>query len=197
MNVAILGALALLGIFAVSKSTSDQVATPDTSEVPVTPEEKTPWTKFDDLFHSKGDEYGVDWTWLKAFSLNESNLGRERSVANGMANPSDVDGSKSSDGKSWGLMQVTLTTARQYDSSASAEKLNNPDYSVDLAAQLISDLQSQFSRNDPRFTEWVVKSYNQGAGNTKKEMAGIGGGYANPYWDRWQRNLTQVEENPA
>ncbi len=159
------------------------------------PTNSDPWTRFDEMFHSYGDIYGVDWTWLKAVALNESDLGRVSSVARGIANPSDVENSKSSDGKSWGLMQVTLTTARGLDASATSEKLNDPDYSIGLGARYIAQLQRMFSTNDSRYPEWVVKSYNQGPGNTMKEAAGVGGGFADEYWARWQRNLTKVETN--
>jgi hypothetical protein len=205
VNLALLGLIAGAGIFAVAKtgvlSSGDQgdPVTPDSAPDPEQGDQPnvTPWTRFDDLFHKWGSVYNVDWTWLKAFCLNESNLGRAKSVALGLANPGDVDGSKSSDGKSWGIMQVTLTTGAQYDSACSPQKLNDPDYSVQIAAELIADNTREFSQTDPRFTEWVVKSYNQGAGNTKKELNGTGGGFADAYWDRWQRNLTQVEENPT
>lgn len=153
------------------------------------------WNKFDSLFQSAGLLYGVEWEWLKAFALNESSLGDAPSVKRGLENPNDVEGSKSSDGLSWGLMQVTLKTARTMDPSATSQKLNDPAYSVDLSARYIAQLMRMFSTLDDRYVEWVVKSYNQGPGNTKKEMVGTIEGYANEYWARWQRNLNRVEEN--
>lgn len=153
------------------------------------------WVRFDSLFKKYGTKYSVPWTWLKAIALNESSLGSNKSVARGLATPTDVEGSKSSDGKSWGLMQVTLTTARDLDPSATEVKLNNPEYSIDLAAKFLSRLQSQFPKVDSRYREWVIKSYNQGPGNTKKEIA-TGKGYAQEYWERFTRNLTKVEANP-
>lgn len=154
----------------------------------------TDWNRFDADFQTYGASWGVDWLWLKAFALNESNLGRDSSVARGMENPTDIDNSKSSDGKSWGLMQVTVTTAQGIDPSASAESLNNPEYSINLAAEYISQLMGMFDSNDPRYVEWVVKSYNQGPGNSRKERDGKISGYAQAYWDRWQRNLTRAQE---
>lgn len=200
MNVLILGILAGVGALlywqkpvaaAAATVASDAAQTVSDAVEPLT----TAWTRFDDLFHTYGDKYGVDWTWLKAFCLNESDLGRVASVSRGLDSPGDVDGSKSSDGKSWGLMQVTVTTAKGIDPQASAEKLNDPDYSVDLGAHYISQLMGMFPKNDPQYVEWVIKSYNQGPGNTKHEAAGIIDGYAETYWERWQRNLTRVEEN--
>jgi len=155
------------------------------------------WTRFDSLFSKYGAKYGVDPKILKAISLNESNLGRHPSVARGLENPIDVDGSTSSDGKSWGLMQVTVVTARDYDALASPEKLNSPEYSVDLASRLLRDLQKRFETADPRYLEWVVKSYNQGAGNTNKERRGVSSGFAQEYWERFQRNFERVKQKPG
>jgi soluble lytic murein transglycosylase-like protein len=152
------------------------------------------WTRFDGLFQKYAEKYGLKWTWLKAIALNESNLGREKSVALGLLNPNNVEQSKSYDGKSWGLMQVTLKTAKTMDSSATEAKLNNAEYSVDLAARYLAKvLLPSFSPLLLRRTEWVIKSYNQGPGNTQREIRGEHGGYANEYWDRFQRNLKRVE----
>jgi soluble lytic murein transglycosylase-like protein len=186
----ILAALGLGGLFLTKTAQSAAESVVETVETHL-----DFWTQFDALFQNYGARWGVDWTWLKAIALNESDLGRAKSVARGLADPTDVPGSTSSDGKSWGLMQVTLTTARDLDASASEIKLNNPDYSVNLAAKYISQLKSQFNQFDPRFMEYVVKSYNQGPGNTRKEIQGKIAGYAQPYWERFQRNLQRVEDS--
>ncbi len=155
--------------------------------------EVTEWTKFDEAFQRIGASYGVDWKWLKAFALNESDLGRDSRVASGQT---------SSDGLSWGLMQVTLKTAQGFDSNASIALLANltpADYSINLASQLIVQNMNAFDSSDPRFTEYVIKSYNAGAGTVKKE---INGTYTGPYeadhqayWERWQRNLQKVMDD--
>lgn len=152
------------------------------------------WTKYDALFQSYGKKYGVNWQWLKAIAMNESSLGQVRSVALGLLEPSNIEASKSSDGKSWGLMQVTLKTAWTMDARATAEKLNNPEYSINLAAQYVGKLQEMFKKPQyaDRFREWVIKSYNQGPGNTLKEIRGETKGYAAEYWARFQRNLERV-----
>lgn len=167
--------------------------------VVLTIEETLPaWNRFDDLFKQYGSQYGVPWEWLKAIALNESNLGDEDSVATGLADPNDVEGSTSTDGKSWGLMQVTLTTARDMDPTATPQKLNNAEYSVNLAAKYLSKLASRLPKIDARYDEWVIKSYNQGPGNTDKERAGlIGNGYAQNYWNRFQSNLQRVQESES
>lgn len=159
---------------------------------PMTPKN---WHQYDGIFRQYGTIYGVNWQHLKAISLNESNLGRAPSVALGLIDPGNIQGSKSSDGKSWGLMQVTLTTAKSLDPLATERKLNDPNYSVQLAARYISELKKMFKTSDPRFLEWVIKSYNQGPGNTKKEIQS-GKGYADEYWERFKQNLRKVEATP-
>lgn len=149
------------------------------------------WTRFDGLFKKYGVENGIDPGWLKAIALNESSLGRHPAVARGLQYPFDISGSKSSDGLSWGLMQVTLTTARDLDPYATPQLLNDPEYSVKLASIYLSKLKKMFQATDKKFTEYVVKSYNQGPGNTRKEIS-TGKGYADEYWSRFQRNLTKV-----
>lgn len=138
------------------------------------------FTKWDALFKRYG---GDDWPVLKAICMNESSLGDAPSVAHGLLYPSDIDASKSSDGKSWGLMQMTIPTARDYDKNANPVLLNNPEYSVRLAASFLRSLRRQFDE-----LEFVVKSYNQGAGNSRKELNGDIDGYANEYWARFERN---------
>lgn len=150
------------------------------------------WNKFDDLFKKYSVRYSVPFNWLKAICMNESALGLAPSVAIGIKAPYDIEASKSSDGKSWGIMQMTLPTAKDFDAGATPEKLNNPEYSVDLAARFLKYLMSQFSQIDPRYAEYVLKSYNQGAGNTRKEIK-TGKGYADEYWTRIKRHLTKIE----
>lgn len=161
---------------------------------PVKKEETPPseWTRFDYLFQRFGSMYGVDMDWLKAICLNESNLGRAPSVVRGLQNPYDVNGSKSSDGKSWGIMQVTLSTARTLDPLANEVKLNDPTYSVEIAARYLAWLRTVSGLQDKM--EYIIKSYNQGPGNTLKEIQGTGGHYADEYWSRFQRNLKEVQK---
>ena len=150
------------------------------------------WNRFDDLFKKYGEKFGVDWKWLKAICMNESSLGTNASVAIGLASPKNVTGSQSKDGKSWGLMQLTISTAKSLDMLVTPEKLNQPEYSIDLCAQYVSQLKKMFKPGDPRYTEWVIKSYNQGPGNTKNEMIGKGGNFDPGYWKQFQQNLALV-----
>jgi membrane-bound lytic murein transglycosylase MltF len=157
--------------------------------------ENDAWTKYDSLFQKYAAINGLDWKDLKAVAMNESSLGAAESVAIGLDDPANVVESASYDKKSWGLMQVTLTTARDLDSSATAQKLNNPEYSISLAARYFARLSKYFSASDARYKEWLIKSYNQGPGNTQKEISGLTSGYANEYWARFQRNRAQVAAN--
>lgn len=151
------------------------------------------WTRFDSAFKKYAQKYNIDWKWLKAIALNESSLGKASSVERGLNFPEDVEGSKSTDGKSWGLMQVTVTTAKDFDLTATPQKLNDPNYSIEIACKYINWVKKQFSSTDNKYMEWVVKSYNQGVGNTKKEISKkISKGYADEYWARFQRNLERV-----
>jgi membrane-bound lytic murein transglycosylase MltF len=149
-------------------------------------------TNYDALFKAYASKHKIDWLILKRIAIIESNLGRAKSVAHGLQNPSDVEGSKSFDGKSWGLMQVTLTTAQWLDPSATVAKLNSPTYSVELAAKYLRYLFDFFPSTDARLIEWVVKSYNQGQGNTAKERNGTGQGFAHDYWAKYKNLQTKV-----
>ena len=189
MKFGVLG-LALLGFLGAGKA----LASPSEPAQPGADPKPDWWTRFDALFQKYGSKHGVEWKYLKAIALNESDNGREKSVARGLATPTDVQGSKSSDGKSWGLMQVTLTTARGLDPQATEVKLNNPEYSIDLAARYLAQLQRTFPMIETRWLEWTIKSYNQGPGNTAKERRGEIKGYAQAYWDRFQRNLERVKQ---
>lgn len=153
------------------------------------------WTRYDAAFKAAANARGIDWTILKAIAMNESSLGAHPSVARGIAAPYDIEGSKSDDGKSWGIMQFTIPTARMFDPAATEIKLNNPEYSIKLAAQFIQYLQKQFDSTSPRYLESIVKSYNQGEGNMRKELNGTGGGFANEYWARFQRNREKVRQS--
>lgn len=157
------------------------------------------WTRFDDEFKKAAQKYQVSWEWLKAIALNESSLGEESSVARGLATPGDIEGSKSSDGLSWGLMQVTLKTAKQFDPLASPEKLNDPKYSIDMSARVISDniryFKIRLGDSNPRFFEMVIKAYNTGPLNAFNETKGIftkWTPHVQEYWERFQRNLERV-----
>lgn len=139
-------------------------------------------SRFDGFFQSYGTKYGVNWEWLKAICMNESSLGE---------NPLVIAGQVSTDGKSYGIMQLTIATANDYE-SVGADELNDPETAVRIASRLMRDIQNHFDASDARYNEWCIKSYNQGRGNTDKEIAGTSPGYAAEYWTRWQRNYAKL-----
>jgi soluble lytic murein transglycosylase-like protein len=120
------------------------------------------FSQYDSIFKTMGAKYNVDWKKLKRISWIESKVGTYRSVAIGIKNPNDIKGSISEDGLSWGIMQVTLKTARDYDKNVTAQKLNNVSYSIELAAKHFVMLQKLFPNERDQ-----VMSYNHGQGNQK------------------------------
>lgn len=117
------------------------------------------FTQWDALFKKYGSQFNVPWRWMKAICMNESSLGQDKSVQRGLAAPTDAEGSKSSDGLSWGLMQVTLKTGQALESGITVADLNNPDTSVRLAGKLLNQLIGRFGMDD---RESVVRAYNGG-----------------------------------
>ncbi len=149
--------------------------------------------RFDATIQKAASTWGVPWKYLKAFAMTETWNGARwaPSMLRGIENPRDTEGSASDDRLSWGLMQMRITTAQDYLEDATPEDLNSPSVAADLAAQHIAFLFKLFPLVDPRYVEWVVKSYNQGQGNTDKERNGARG-YADAYWERWQRNFERI-----
>lgn len=172
MNKIIIGLLAFFGItgsaYAVSKI--------DLSIIPNNL--KNVWFKFDDLFKKYSSIYGINWKWLKAIALNESLLGENELVKQGLA---------SSDGLSYGLMQITLKTAKWLNSdiAVSPAQLNNPEFSIKLASKYLNYLSKIFP-NDQRK---IIMSYNQGEGNTK-----AGREYALEYYNRFNRWIEKINK---
>ena len=151
--------------------------------------------QYDSLFKASGAKYGVPWLRLKRISWIESKVGTYKSVALGIKNPNDVNASVSQDGKSWGIMQVTLTTGADYDRTITPQKLNNVAYSIDIAAQHLKMLGKLFTNERD-----IVMSYNHGQGNQKnfiiKEKNGtllkteyLAG---RDYWAKYQQAIAEV-----
>jgi len=122
------------------------------------------WFKYDMYFKKAAADYDVPFNWLKGIAIIESSLATD---------PLTSAGAVSSDGKSWGIMQVTLTTAQDLDGDASVDKLNNPAYSIDLAGKYLSQLSDMFNGDERK----VIMSYNQGPGNTQKGKTFAAGYY--------------------
>lgn len=174
----LLAVLALGGVlFLGSQDAMAGDASPDSPEDDVI----TGFTRFDSLFQKWGAAYNVPWLWLKACCWVESNLGRYPTVARGLAAPSDEQGSRSQDGLSWGIMQVTKTTAAALmKRPVSAMELNNPDFSVQLAAMLFQENINRFGVDDP---ESVFRAYNGGPKLPSSTLV---------YWAKIQVKLNQL-----
>lgn len=151
--------------------------------------------QYDSIFKSVGAKYGVPWLRLKRIAWIESKVGTYKSVALGIKNPNDVKSSVSQDGKSWGIMQMTLTTMGDYDKTPTPQELNDVKYSIDLAGQHLKMLGKLFVNERD-----IVMSYNHGQGNQKnfviKEKAGtllkteyLAG---RDYWAKYQQAIAEV-----
>lgn len=80
---------------------------------------------FDDLYLKYGNKYGLDPELIKAHAIVESN---ENSLAKGPTND-------------YGLLQVvfpqTLTAVNNWYQASAERLLNDPDYNVDVASQIM------------------------------------------------------------
>src|ERR1035437_4624891 len=159
--------------------TPEEIPDPSNPEAPPTLSPITPWNKYDAWFKQYGDRYGANPQWLKAFALNESSLGANKAVALGISDPKNPL-SVSYDGKSWGLMQFLVTTANDFMPGITFDQLNDPETAINIAAQYVAKMISQFPGETPdTLLHKVVISYNQGVGNTKK-----GNDYTGDYYPR-------------
>lgn len=122
---------------------------------------------YDFLFEREGHAAGVPPLWLKATSGVESDFGRDSLVRAGQV---------SRDGLSYGLMQLRESTARDFDPAVTIAKLNDPAYSIRVAAKFMAWVRSQWDLNDPRFEEWCIRSYNGGVGGTQEVRRYLAGG---------------------
>lgn len=121
------------------------------------------WTRWDALFKKYGRQEGVSPALLKAICWVESDLGRDESVAKGIANPGDLVASVSQDKKSWGLMQITVDTANRsrVRPGTVAKDLNNPELSVMMGAKILRELKQYYFPTEP---DSVIRAYNGGPG---------------------------------
>lgn len=142
-------------VFMMSKSEAGESSAPSSDKRP---------TKWDADFKKYAAENGIDWRMLKTIAMNESSLGTNARVVAGINNPFNIKASTSTDGKSWGIMQLTVPTARDFDKAADEVKLNDPVYSIKIAAKFLGSLSRQFNGK----IRDVVMAYNHGAGNQKR-----------------------------
>jgi hypothetical protein len=150
---------------------------------------------YDPLF-KKYTPPGIPWTFMQTICFIESNFGENPRVKIGLNDPTNVYGSRSSDGLSWGIMQLRPSTARDFDPNATEILLNNAEYSILIASRYIDWCRKYILKNtdlkesDPRFLEYLAKSYNQGVGNTVNEIKYKSLGFAANYWEKFQKAQT-------
>jgi len=132
------------------------------------------WTQYDSFIKNVASKYGVDWRWIKAILIIESDLG---------TNPLVQSGAVSSDGKSFGIAQFRIETARDFKPDATIQDLNDNYVSIDLCGQFLASLSEQFDGDQRK----VAMSYNQGAGNTRA------GKQDNAYYAKFVNALSLVD----
>ena len=142
--------------------------------------------KYDSLFRKYGATYGIDPLVLKTIAANESSVGENPRVKIGIEHPDQIYNSVPTDGKSWGLMQVTLSTARQFEKSVTEVDLNNPEVSVRLAAKYINWVMRNYGSD----LEYVVRSYNGGPAWKKTK---IGPAATQVYWSHFLANYEKIK----
>lgn len=142
------------------------------------------WLNYDSLFKLYANVYKIPARWLKGIALNESSLG---------TNPLVKAGKVSSDGLSYGIMQLQISTASDYtDKLVTPSELNNPEFSIKIAAMHLSRLKILFSNNE----ENVIRAYNEGEGKRKKVLAGTTTSTKIniDYWARYQKWVIYMEK---
>lgn len=113
-------------------------------------------SQYDNLFKKYAPQIGWDWRLMAAQAFQESRF--------------------KPNARSWvgarGLMQIMPKTARGYRTSVS--KLNNPEVSVKVATQLISDLDRyllKYVPNDKERLKFVIAAYNVGIAHVYDAIA--------------------------
>jgi len=144
------------------------------------------FNRYDALFKTAAKKYNIPWEWIKAVAIIESRLGEASSVKRGLENPDDTEGSKSSDGLSWGIMQVTLRTAQELRPGTMVRDLNNPQISIDLGAKYLGKMYTYFLGNE----ENTIRAYNGGPGWNKSEK---GRSMTAVYYSRFKKALDEVK----
>ena len=120
-----------------------------------------------------------------AIALVESNLGEYFSVKVGLISPTDIS-SVSSDGLSYGLMQMTLKTGQWLRPGTTQIELNDPAVSIDLGAKYLKYLRTSMADKTPEYT---IRGYN--GGPTWFQRQGAISNTAR-YWSKFLKALAQV-----
>ena len=127
------------------------------------------------LAQKYGSKYGVSPALILAHIKQESSF-----------NPNAYRNEPAINDASMGLMQMLVRTAKSFDSGATLDKLRNPEYSIDLGTQYIS----QNLRKWPKLQD-AIAAYNAGVPRLDEE-----GYYVNSKGDRMvQKYVDKVYGN--
>lgn len=134
-------------------------------------------TKYDAIFMKYASKYGLDWKMLKAIAIKESTLGENKRVKSGQV---------STDGLTYGLMQIKYSVAKFYLGANAGDELSfrtNFEKQIEAAAAYLADLKKKFNGD----TKKMVISYNQGETHTKN-----GKDYTGDYYPKYLEFYRQV-----
>lgn len=131
--------------------------------------------KYDVWFKKYATKYGLDWKMLKAIAIKESTLGE---------NPLVKAGKVSTDGLTYGLMQMKFTTAKFYiPTLTEADFKTNYEKQIEAAAMFLSDLKRKYNWDAKK----LVISYNQGETNTRN-----GKDYTGDYYPKYLKFYSEI-----
>lgn len=125
--------------------------------------------QYDDLFNKYGSRYGISPRLLKAIALNESSLGKNKGYE--------------PKGGTTGLMQIKLSTAKDFFPQLTASELEKDEVQVMTASAFLASLKKQFNGDERK----MVMAYNQGAGATRQ-----GKMYASGYYEKYEKHKKLV-----
>lgn len=151
---------------------------------------------YDPLFKKYAAAHGLsDWRIAKAIAWNESTIGTHPKVVEGIKNPTNVAGSTSSDGLSWGIMQTQIATSadmvpalKGLTKNQVVAYLNVPDNSISVGIKYLVWVKNWLKSKNLPHDDWTVAlSYNQGIGNTKNGVRDPDAvTYANNFTERYE-----------
>jgi membrane-bound lytic murein transglycosylase MltF len=128
------------------------------------------WTdKYDALFIKYANLNGLDWKMLKAISMNESSLGKNKGYE--------------PKGGTTGLMQIQIATASRFIKDLTSSQLVDDEIQIKAASEYLKWLKNRF-KNDVRK---MVISYNQGEGRTDKGLD-----YTKDYYDKYINHYQEI-----
>lgn len=135
--------------------------------------------KNDALFLKYGLLNGVKPELMKAIALVESDLGQDPRVKRG---------DTSSDGKSWGIMQIAprIGSAKEIEIkgvNTTPEMLNDDETSIQLAAKLLGYLTRKYEGDENK----IVRAYNQGEVHTDNNRS-----YADDYFKKYLKAKAKI-----